>query len=79
MYAFQVILLTTRTKGKSNVFVSDKKRVNVSLTRARKALIIMGNVNYLEIVDNWKDVVHYAKNKDIIINQDDGVTSAARI
>jgi len=57
-----VILSTVRSDGKIG-FLRNANRVNVSLTRARNSLIIIGNVKTLCTNGHWNKII-----KDILLN-----------
>ncbi|OUM60555.1 hypothetical protein PIROE2DRAFT_33382, partial [Piromyces sp. E2] len=52
-----VILSTVRSRTKQIGFLRDQRRLNVSITRARKSLIIFGNAKTLCMDKNWKKVI----------------------
>ncbi|CAA7261403.1 unnamed protein product [Cyclocybe aegerita] len=52
-------------------FLSDARRMNVALTRARSSLFILGNAPTLERSDeNWKQIVHDARSRSLFLNID---------
>ena len=55
-----IIVSTTRT-GNNLGFLRDKKRLNVTVTRAKNALIVVGSSKALYNDDDWREMVRYAK------------------
>lgn len=50
-------------------FVSDRRRLNVALTRAKNGLILVGNNEVLKNSDTlWKDYIQYLEDKGVIFN-----------
>lgn len=72
-----IILSLVRTNEESNFgFVSDEKRLNVALTRARKGLIIIGNYDSIESSLHEKncflrDLCHFYENKLAVVKYND--------
>ncbi|XP_071173663.1 3'-5' exoribonuclease HELZ2-like [Mytilus edulis] len=52
-------------------FITDKNQINVALTRARKGLVIIGNINLLVCDQVWKDLVHDYEKKNCIFKGSD--------
>ncbi|TPX34553.1 hypothetical protein SmJEL517_g02792 [Synchytrium microbalum] len=52
-----IILSCVRAQSRGIGFVSDAKRINVSLTRARKSLFIVGSGDTLRNDDMWKKLI----------------------
>ncbi|XP_060601702.1 uncharacterized protein LOC132754965 [Ruditapes philippinarum] len=51
-------------------FVGDRKRMNVSLTRAKYAMYLVGRFESLEVSDEWKALLADARHRRKIINVD---------
>jgi senataxin len=43
-------------------FISDYRRMNVAITRARHCLFVFGNSKTLNKDKNWKELIFYCKN-----------------
>ncbi len=48
-------------------FLTNLRRLNVSITRARKKFIMVGNKKTLENNETYRDLIEYTKNKGIIV------------
>jgi len=58
-----IIVSTVRNNQNSSIgFVADQKRINVMLTRARRALIVIGNERTFHQDPNWRSFIEYAKS-----------------
>ncbi|CAJ2636390.1 unnamed protein product [Trifolium pratense] len=68
-----IILSTVRTNACASLkFISNHRRTNVSLTRARHNLWILGNEKTLVSLDNvWKDLVLDAKKRQCFFDADE--------
>ncbi|XP_061347141.1 helicase SEN1-like [Gastrolobium bilobum] len=68
-----IIISTVRSNGSGKVgFLSNRRRTNVALTRARYCLWIIGNASTLSNSDSvWGKVVLDAKKRDCFHNADD--------
>ncbi|XP_061348075.1 helicase sen1-like [Gastrolobium bilobum] len=68
-----IIISLVRSNGRGKVgFLSDRRRANVALTRARYCLWIIGNAATLRNSDSvWRKVVVDAKKRDCFHNADD--------
>jgi superfamily I DNA and/or RNA helicase len=49
-------------------FLSDKRRLNVALTRAKRGLIILGKQSTLTSDDTWNEWFLWAEKNDLIKN-----------
>lgn len=50
-------------------FVSDRRRLNVALTRAKNGLVLVGNNEVLKNSDTlWKDYIQYLEDKGVIFD-----------
>ncbi|CBN79685.1 Presumed helicase required for RNA polymerase II transcription termination and processing of RNAs [Ectocarpus siliculosus] len=45
-------------------FLADQRRMNVALTRARRSLVVLGNVGRLSSDGTWKALVDHSKSRD---------------
>ncbi len=50
-------------------FLNDKRRVNVSLSRAKHCLIIVGNAKMMQANPVWQKIVRYFKTHNAIFNE----------
>lgn len=73
---YKVIILSTVRSTKSYLkadikyslgFISHPRRLNVSITRAKALLIIIGNPNVLMIDRCWRSVINYCIDKGSFI------------
>jgi ATP-dependent RNA/DNA helicase IGHMBP2 len=57
-----IIISTVRSNFKGNVgFLSDYRRINVSLTRAKYALLVIGNGKTLSMNQTWESYIRWVK------------------
>ncbi|KAI9443210.1 SEN1 N terminal-domain-containing protein [Lactarius indigo] len=66
--------------GLQNVgFLSDVRRMNVALTRARASLFVLGHCPTLERSDNtWKDIILDARARGFLVEADVGLFTAPK-
>lgn len=70
-----VSCVRAHSDSKSIGFLSDIRRLNVVLTRARKCLYVVGYANSLEINPHWKDLIDNAKSRNCYLKITDPNTS----
>ena len=64
-----VIFSCVRTAGVHNRsigFVADERRINVGITRARCALIVIGHAESLVVDERWMHLVRHAVDKQVL-------------
>eukprot|EP01016_Furgasonia_blochmanni_P051641 TRINITY_DN8156_c0_g1_i4.p1 TRINITY_DN8156_c0_g1~~TRINITY_DN8156_c0_g1_i4.p1 ORF type:complete len:142 (+),score=16.01 TRINITY_DN8156_c0_g1_i4:327-752(+) len=64
-----IVFSTVRSQRKDDVgkkktigFLRDRRRMNVSLSRAKYSLIVVGDTDRLRISKKWRSLVDYAKS-----------------
>lgn len=63
-----IILSCVRSNDQSNIgFVSDARRMNVALTRARYGLIILGNPKVLSKNHHWNNLICHYKELQVLM------------
>lgn len=62
------IIIISAVKSKNIGFLNDERRINVSITRAKFALVIIGNVNVLAQSITWNSLINHLQKKKLIFN-----------
>lgn len=65
-----IIMSCVRASNHGVGFVADIRRMNVALTRARRALWVMGNANALVKSDDWAALIDDAKGRNCYMDMD---------
>ncbi|XP_048226709.1 helicase sen1 isoform X2 [Ricinus communis] len=65
-----IIMSCVRASNHSVGFVADIRRMNVALTRARRALWVMGNANSLVKSDDWAALIDDAKARNCYMDME---------
>jgi superfamily I DNA and/or RNA helicase len=63
-----IIISCVRSGGESIGFLGEKERLNVALTRAKYALILIGDLDTLKKHKLWSELISHAASKKVIIN-----------
>merc|ERR1740123_1718692 len=67
-----IVYSTTRSNNAGQLgFVSDKKRVNVALTRAKRGIIVVGNHKTLRKNSTWRSWIRFIERNNLIITPRD--------
>ena len=72
MEKYYIIISTVRSNFEGNIgFLTSKKRLNVTLTRPKKGIIIIGNCKCLSKRSKiWRDLVDFYASKNLIIDEE---------
>jgi superfamily I DNA and/or RNA helicase len=63
-----IIISTVRSNEWGNIgFLRDLRRLNVAITRAKKKLIIIGNIETLSHNPTYKRLIDYCRKQDVIL------------
>lgn len=62
------IIIISAVRSKNIGFMNDIRRMNVSITRAKFALIILGNIQALSKSDIWKSLIDHMNKNGMIFN-----------
>ncbi|KAL8150950.1 hypothetical protein V2J09_020758 [Rumex salicifolius] len=65
-----IIMSCVRASGHGVGFVADIRRMNVALTRARRALWVMGNANALVQSDDWAALIEDSRSRKCYMDMD---------
>ncbi|KAJ1904377.1 DEAD-box type RNA helicase, partial [Coemansia sp. S17] len=61
-----IIFSCVRAGGSGVGFLSDERRMNVGLTRARKSLFVLGNANLLDSSPLWRQMIGDARTRGLL-------------
>ena len=63
-----IIISTVRSNDHGNIgFLRDLRRLNVAITRAKRKLIIIGNVNTLKTNPTYSRLIEFAENENLLV------------
>ncbi len=64
-----IIISTVRSNDNGNIgFLSDLRRLNVAITRAKRKLIIIGNEDTLKSNPTYSRLIEFVENENLLIN-----------
>eukprot|EP00401_Gymnodinium_catenatum_P024909 CAMPEP_0117564354 /NCGR_PEP_ID=MMETSP0784-20121206/55984_1 /TAXON_ID=39447 /ORGANISM="" /LENGTH=877 /DNA_ID=CAMNT_0005362063 /DNA_START=24 /DNA_END=2657 /DNA_ORIENTATION=- len=73
-----IIVSTVRANPKQSIgFLSDPRRLNVSLTRARRGLVVVGHFPTLVGVEPWGPWIKWARDRGLVLGLPAGSPEAA--
>ncbi|KAJ2522766.1 DEAD-box type RNA helicase [Coemansia sp. RSA 2049] len=62
-----IIIFSCVRAGEGGVgFLSDRRRMNVGLTRARKSLFVLGNAAQLNVSPLWKQLIDDSRGRGLL-------------
>lgn len=63
-----IIISTVRSNENGNIgFLSDLRRLNVAITRAKRKLIIIGNINTLKTNPTYLRLIDFARENNVLV------------
>ena len=63
-----IIISTVRSNENRNIgFLSDLRRLNVAITRAKRKLIIIGNINTLKTNPTYLRLIDFARENNVLV------------
>lgn len=63
-----IIISTVRSNDYGNIgFLSDLRRLNVAITRAKRKLIIIGNKETLKSNPTYERLIEFVENENLIV------------
>ena len=61
-----IIFSCVRSNSDGNVgFLSDRRRLNVALTRSKRGLVVIGNPDTLRHDENWRDWIEHVRSRKL--------------